>query len=202
MNKKPIAAVVLAAGRSSRMGTPKQLLSIKGKTLLRRTVETVLATHVDVVVVVSHHPHEVEDLPIVQAGLYRKPENLSDSIKNGLSAIRDWEIGRCLSIGAALFVPCDLPLLSSRHLDSLIEHYQNGVQIVASHFANVLGAPMLFDRALWEELDDLRGDVGGRHIISRHEEATIGVAFEGGRFDLDTPQDVKEFEREFLSSLD
>lgn len=199
MSQKRVAAIVLAAGRSSRMGEPKQLIEIEGQTLLRRTVETALASRADLVIVVSRHFEEVADLPALQAAFYRQPDALSDSIQNGLSAIRDWE-GENGRIDAALFVPCDLPLLTSAHLDALIEEFRGQTQIVASQFADTLGIPMLFGRALWPELDALRGDKGGRHIIAKHPHATASVEFEGARFDLDTPDDVAAFRRRGTSA--
>lgn len=192
MTQKRVAAIVLAAGRSSRMGAPKQLLEIEGRTMLRRAVETVLASRAELVIVVSRHFEEVADLPVVQAAFYREPDELSDSIKNGLSAIRDWEEENAL-MDAALFVPCDLPLLTSSHLDSLIEKYRGETQIVASRFAGTSGIPMLFGRALWAELDALEGDKGGRGIVARYPGLTASVDFEGALFDLDTPADLEAF---------
>ena len=194
MSEKRVAAVVLAAGRSSRMGEPKQLLEIDGESMLRRTVETALASRADLVVVVSHHFEAFADLPVVRAEFGREPDALSDSIKNGLSAIRDGERENAL-VDAALFVPCDLPLLTSAHLDALIEGFQGETQIVASRFAETLGIPMLFSRALWPELDALEGDKGGRGIIAKYPHVTASVDFEGARFDLDTPDDVAAFRR-------
>jgi molybdenum cofactor cytidylyltransferase len=187
--------VVLAAGRSSRMGSPKQLLVLEGKTLLRRTVDTVLASSVDLVVVVSIYNRELEGLPVVIAPFVHEPNALSDSIKNGLCAIRNWETTTSTTIDGALFIPCDLPMLSSRHLDALVGHYNGEIQIAASSYSGVVGAPMLFDRALWPELDHLSGDAGGRQIIGKHKEKTASVEFEAGAFDLDTPEDVDAFRR-------
>ncbi len=197
ISQKRVAAVILAAGKSSRMGAPKQLLEIEGQSLLRRTTQTVVATHFDLVVVVSRQFAAVADLPVVEAAFRFEPDALSDSIKNGLAAIRDWENDSGFLVDAALFVPCDLPLLTSAHLGALLAEYRGETQIVASRFDGVLGTPMLFDRALWPELDALTGDTGGRQIISRHEKNTASVAWEGGQFDLDTPADVEAFRRDF-----
>ena len=199
---KRVAAVVLAAGRSSRMGSPKQLIEIEGQTLLRRTTQTVVTAGFDLVVVVSRQFTEVEDLPVIEAAFHFEPDALTDSIRNGLLAIRDWETweeNAAISIDAALFVPCDLPLLTSTHLKALLGRYQSETQIVASRFADVLGTPMLFDRVLWTELHSLTGDTGGRQIIAKHPQITVGVDWEGGQFDLDTPQDVATFQRHFAT---
>ncbi|MDQ3815749.1 MAG: hypothetical protein M3347_17690 [Armatimonadota bacterium] len=71
--------------------------------------------------------------------------------------------------------------------------------IVASRYREILGAPMLIDRALWPALRNLRGDTGARKILPRYGDATTFIDWDEGQFDLDTPQDVEQFRRGYAS---
>ncbi|RYZ81219.1 MAG: hypothetical protein EOP06_23905, partial [Proteobacteria bacterium] len=98
-------------------------------------------------------------------------------------------------LDAVLFTHCDLPLLSSGHLDALIIQYLGGGwDIVASRYDDVLGTPLIVGKALWPELHSLRGDVGVRKILPMHRERTTFVQWDNGQFDLDTPEDVAAYE--------
>jgi molybdenum cofactor cytidylyltransferase len=211
--EKRVAVIVLAAGRSSRLGTPKQLIELEGKTLLRRTVETVLASDIGAgwtSVVIGAWGRQcfrqIQDLPCQRISNPDWREGLSTSVKKGLrywqgfNEVFDWlsmtEDEGFRRTDAVLFVPCDLPLLSAQHINTLLKAYrENDVPLVVSKFDEVLGTPALFDQWLWDELFELEGDEGARKIIQRHQDKAISVQFEGGKFDLDTPQDVEKFRR-------
>jgi molybdenum cofactor cytidylyltransferase len=201
MSEKRVAAIVLAAGRSSRLGTPKQLLEIGSKTLLRRTVETTLASQVGLVVVslakdASAFVDTLHDLNWKRAEVTNPELGQSESIRAGLEIVAQHDFD------AVLLIPCDLPLLSSEHLDALIIKYQQEQwQIVASRYLEILGAPMLIDRALWPDLHNLRGDTGARKILPLYEHVTTFIDWDAGQFDLDTPQDVEKFRRGYSSRL-
>src|SRR5687768_5246533 len=92
------------------------------------------------------------------------------------------------------------PLLSTQHINALLKAYrENDVPLAVSKFDGVLGIPALFDQSLWSELLELEGDEGASKIIRQHQDEAISVPFEGGKLDLDTPQDVESFRRNFLS---
>lgn len=192
--KMRVAAVVLAAGSSSRLGKPKQLLEWEGQTLLRRTVNTVLASNVAAVVVTTapngvDFERELSGLDWTRAQVKNAPEGQSQSVQAGLNAVE--LLG---DFDAILFTPCDLPLLSTSHLNALLSRFQSkNWSIVASRFDAVLGAPMIVGRALWPELQKLSGDVGARKLLAVHLADTTSILWEEGRFDLDTPHDVAEW---------
>ena len=200
LKEKRVAVLVLAAGHSSRLGTPKQLLEIDGKTLLRRTVETTLASQTGLVVVSL--PKDAKAFVDSLHGLNCKwaevgnPEmGQSESIRAGLEVVAQHEFE------AVLITPCDLPLLSSAHLNALIAKYQKEPwQIIASRYGEVLGAPMVIDRALWPALRDLRGDTGARKILPHYQETTTFIDWSEGQFDLDTTEDVERFRRGYTST--
>jgi molybdenum cofactor cytidylyltransferase len=197
LSEKRVAAIVLAAGRSSRLGTPKQLLEIGSQTLLRCTVETILAARVGLVVVslekgVSAFVDTLHGLDWKRAEVENPQLGQSESIRAGLEIVAQQDFD------GVLLTPCDLPLLSSQHLNALITKYQiENSQIVASRYHNVLGAPMLIDRALWPDLRELRGDIGARKILPLYEHTTTFIDWNEGQFDLDTIEDVEKFRRAF-----
>ena len=183
----PISAAILAAGTSSRLGQPKQLLEINGQTLIRRIARAVLDTQIErVLVIVADSNHgeavadELRDLPveIIVNSQYR--EGMASSVRAAVAAAGDAD--------ALLITPCDLPRLSSEHLRALIEKFEcENVPIVASRYNETLGAPLIIARALWPELSQLRGDVGARRVIMRHEANFI--EWPDGAFDVDTRED-------------
>lgn len=188
---KRVAAVVLAAGSSSRLGRPKQLIEFRGQTLLRRTAQTVLASLADALVVTTGDngvDSEVQlcGLNWTRAAVVNAQEGQSNSVRAGLEAVE--------SLGefeAILFTPCDLPLLSAAHLNALIEKYRSANwNMVASRYDETSGAPMIVSHALWPELRGLRGDVGARRLLAFHAQRATFVEWPDGRFDMDTPDDV------------
>ncbi|HEX8465521.1 MAG TPA: nucleotidyltransferase family protein [Abditibacterium sp.] len=183
-----VGIVILAAGASARLGRPKQLLKIEGQTLLRRTVQTALNSSAKFVVVTLAAGDVASEMAL--AGLefhLARVENAqfgqSESVRAGLElAAPDCE--------AILFAPCDLPLLSTSHLDALISRFEvENRAIVASRYDETLGAPLVLGRELWPEVRQLRGDVGARKIVAEYAAEAAFIEWNGGRFDLDTPED-------------
>ncbi len=192
--QKSVGIVVLAAGMSSRLGTPKQLLEIGGKTLLRRTVETAMSSRAKFVVVClakgdSASENALSGLDFRLASVENPQLGQSESVRAGLELAAPY-------CDAILFTPCDLPLLSSAHLNALISKFEaENRAIVASRYDGILGAPLILGRELWDEVRALRGDVGARKIVAKHAEKAAFVDWEAGQFDLDTPEDVAKFQR-------
>lgn len=173
------------------MGRPKQLIEWEDQTLIRRTVQTVLASDVDAVIVTTaangvDFGAELHGLEWTRAGVENPQEGQSQSVRAGLKTVEtlgDFE--------AILWTPCDLPLLSIAHLNTLIETYRSGDwDITASRYDEVLGAPMIVSRALWPELLELSGDTGARKLLAFHAQRATCIEWMDGKFDLDTPDDV------------
>jgi len=187
-----VAATVLAAGSSERMGQPKQLLSINGQPMVRRVTEAVCASGLaQVVVVVGAHARRVSEalsgLPVELVYNQDWQEGMSTSLRIGLRALRP-------DIEAVLVVLADQPALTSGLLQRLVERYRvTKAPIVAPFYQGYRGNPVLFDRSLFPELLAIQGDRGGRMIIARHEEKTERVALDDPAVlqDLDT---VEEYE--------
>lgn len=187
-----IAAIVLAAGTSSRMGRPKLLLRLGGKSLLRRTIETLDASPVgDIVVVVSGEiPALADELANTRARLVENHDyraGMSTSIRSGLAAVRD-------HTRAVLITPADLPFLTTSAVSRLVDEFQRGSKPVAIVEAGgIKGAPAIFDRSVFHLLEDLTGDVGAREIVRSHPELVQVVQFEEAYllYDVDTWQEFE-----------
>ena len=181
-----ISAAILAAGTSSRLGRAKQLLELDGETLIHRTARVILSADSARVIVVVNRSHaaamedELRDLAVEIAVNFQTSEGMASSVRLAVAAAGEAD--------ALLLTPCDLPLLSQSHLRALIEQYQReGAPIVASRYNETLGAPLIIARALWPELSELRGDVGARRVIMRHEASFI--EWPDGAVDVDTRED-------------
>lgn len=188
----PVAAVVLAAGASSRMGRPKQLLpwGPDDEPMLRQVVRVALAAPVERVIVVLGCT--ADEIAPVLAGLPVQivlnpawAKGLSTSVRAGLEAIGPGD-------EAALFVLGDQPHLTAKTLAAVVGRYRRTrADIVIPAAGERRGAPALFSRALFHELSTARGDRGGRAIIERHPEqiATVVVPDPALLADVDTPGD-------------
>ena len=184
-----IAAVVLAAGRSSRMGRPKLVLEIAGRTVLQHVLAHARQSRCDriLVVVGAEADRVVHDargpgVEIVVNDRYR--EGMGTSIAAGVAALpQDAE--------AAIVLLGDQPRVTAGSIDALIDAYRTtGKPLIASRYGEVTGAPTLIGRALFEEARRLSGDVGGRWLMDRHPDLVGEVPLSPDlAADLDTPDE-------------
>jgi molybdenum cofactor cytidylyltransferase len=165
-----IAAIVLAAGRSSRLGRPKQLLPLQGEPLLRFTLQRILTTSLDAVyVVVGHHADEIadaiSDLPVKIVHNPDAAQGQSTSVLAGLRA------AATANPEAVMFLLGDQPLVDPDVVNRLIARWQETrMGVVAPRYASGPGRnPIIFDRTVFPELMTLTGDVGAREIVRAHQ---------------------------------
>ena len=182
--------IILAAGESTRMGRPKQLLPYHGSTLLSQTVATALSLGGPVVVVLGAHAVEIRarlhDPRVLLAENPRWPEGMGSSVRAGLTTL----LAAHPDISAVILMVCDQPFITGALLQDLIaEHRRSGRDIVASKYSNTLGVPALFSSEVFAELLGLEGSCGARKIIEKHRQRTAEVPFPEGAMDIDTPGD-------------
>jgi molybdenum cofactor cytidylyltransferase len=194
--KKDIAIILLAAGSSSRMGRSKQQLIIDDKPLLNHSVEIAVKSEADTVIVVLGSEEEVHrkmlsDLSVDIVLNSKWQTGMGSSLKAGIAYIID----NSPKTKAAVVMVCDQPLLTTGHINSLIEKYrQTKTLLVASAYAGTTGVPALFDRSLFDEILNLGDEHGAKKIIEKqvHE----SVHFPEGSTDLDTQEEYKTFLRQ------
>jgi molybdenum cofactor cytidylyltransferase len=193
-----VAAIILAAGRSTRMGGPNKLLAeLGGRPLVRIVTEQALASKAQgVIVVTGHQADEVRKaLRGLKVTFVHNPhfaEGLASSVKSGIVAVPANADGAVICLG-------DMPLIEAHLIDRLIEAFapDRGNLIAVPVSDGRRGNPVLWSRRFFGELMTLEGDIGARHLIVRHGEAVAEVPVEGsGAFlDIDTPQALEAARR-------
>ncbi|HEX3764563.1 MAG TPA: molybdopterin-binding/glycosyltransferase family 2 protein [Kofleriaceae bacterium] len=188
-----IAAVVLAAGRASRMGSNKLVAELDGEPIVRRTVRAVLGSRACPVIVVTGH--EAEAVRAALAGLdvqfAHNPDfalGMSTSLRVGVAAAG--------TAAGALICLGDMPKLEARHLDTVIDAYRSGDpdEIIVPTCDRKRGNPVLWPQLYFAEIAELTGDVGARALIDRHAEQVRLLAIDDPAIlvDVDTPAALAE----------
>lgn len=196
------AAIILAAGTSSRMGASrhKLLLPLHGRPVLAHVLDAVQASQArPVVLILGHQPEQVRqhiaayisqpDLHIVENPDYL--QGMSTSLRLGVQTLLSFGYTKSTgeSIDSALVVLGDQPLITAQHIDTLIATYRTtGKRIIAPTYEGKRGNPILFDSSLFPELLEVTGDEGGRSVLERHREeiATVEMGNPLANIDVDT----------------
>lgn len=195
-SRPKIGVVILAAGASTRMGKPKQLLLHRGRTLLRYAADTALSSMCHpVVVVIGAHAElvrkEVDDLPVSVAENQEWENGMSSSIRTGLQKL---VIARPEIEGGVIMLG-DQPLVTAALINQLVDVSRStGKMIVATAYGKVLGVPVLFSREMFAEITALNANEGARQVIANHPDDVASVCFPEAAVDVDTPQDYELLE--------
>lgn len=187
-------AVILAAGASSRLAAPKQLISFKRQTLLGRTAN--LAEHCfsnQVIVVLGAHAHRLRRELVGRccrvAVNIQWRTGIASSIVAGIRALPP-------ACPGALIMLCDQPLISATHLRSMIATWmRNKSRIVAAAYEMTLGVPAIFPQPCFKLLKQLKGDVGARRLLRDALEIALPVPIPEAALDVDTKQDLSKLAR-------
>jgi CTP:molybdopterin cytidylyltransferase MocA len=182
-------AIVLAAGASTRFGSPKQLVRIAGRPLLHTAVTRASEVTGSALIVVlgsgaaqlgallKHSPGS-----IVVNQDWR--EGLASSIRAGIARLP-------LTCGGAMLLLADQPAVSADDLRRLAGTWRKQPQyIAAALYSGTIGVPAIFPRTLFRELAQLRGDVGARALLRRNADRVVRVSMPSAAVDLDTPEDL------------
>ncbi len=188
--KRPrVAAIVLAAGLSSRMGTNKLLIDLDGKPLLVRTLEEILSSGVEhVLVVTGHQAEEIKAaISYLNVQIVHNPnyaEGLSGSVKMGIAAVESFD--------AAFVCLGDMPLVKAADLDQMIAAFdvEEGRDLIAPVQGRKLGNPVLWGRNYFGPLQSLGGDRGARSLLEAQRQSIteIEIGHDGILLDADTPE--------------
>lgn len=187
--------VILAAGSSARLGSPKQLLSYKGGNLLRHSVDAALETGCQSVLVVlganfDLMRKELKDKPVLIVENRAWQEGMASSIRCGLENISK----TILRPDCVIFMVCDQPHVNSSLLLNLVKkRRETGLPIVASRYDDKTGTPVLFHKSFFSALMELTGDKGARKLIADNPDKVATVSFPEGITDIDTKEDYDSF---------
>jgi molybdenum cofactor cytidylyltransferase len=221
----PVAVVVLAAGGSSRLGTPKQLVRWRGRTLLRRAAETAVAAAERTVPekpgrAGTRRAHSAPDrrpvaprgpvVVVLGAGARTLRAELA-GLPVHVAVNRRWREGLASSLragvraarpasgregpAAILFLTCDQPHVTPSLLRRLVRRFRQGSSLVACAYAGTLGVPALFAAEHFGGLLALTGDQGARRLLARQRGAVAAVPFVRGAVDVDRADDVSRLPR-------
>jgi molybdenum cofactor cytidylyltransferase len=184
-----LAAIVLAAGRSTRMGGPNKLLAeISGRALVRIAAEAALASRARPVIVVTGHERErvAAALAGLDVALVHNPDyaaGLSTSLKAGIAAVPADADGAIVILG-------DMPQVDAALVDRLLAAFdpEKGALVVVPTIDGKRGNPVVWSRRFFPELAAIEGDIGARHLIASYPEAVTEVAVgKAALVDVDTP---------------
>lgn len=189
-----IAVVLLAAGGSSRMGRPKQLLQYRGETMIGRSLRTALSAGIRPVLVVlgANAEHIEPAIAIEKVHVVHNPDwalGMSTSLRAGLEKALQLQPG----LQALLFMVVDQPFVTKELLLQIVDKYlEKKPLIVAAEYERTPGVPALIDRELFGELRKLTGDKGARALFAKYKHRLLTVPFPKGHYDLDAPADYDQ----------
>ncbi|MGH6878028.1 MAG: nucleotidyltransferase family protein [Rhizomicrobium sp.] len=195
MPKKQIAAIILAAGTSSRMGHNKLLIKMNGERMIRHVARTVLASAADsVVAVTGNEALRVEDaLSGLAIAIVNNPHfrmGLSTSLRAGVGSLPQTSQGALIVLG-------DMPAITAALLDRLIAAFDpdEGREICVATHGGKRGNPVLFARRFFADLLETTGDVGARRIVAQNNDVVSEIEADdnGPLVDIDTPTALAAF---------
>jgi len=196
---KRIAAIVLAAGRSTRMGAINKLIAeIGGKPLVRIAAEQALASRAAPVIVVTGHEREkveaaLAGLPVRFAHNAGYAEGLGSSLRAGIAAVPKEADGVIVCLG-------DMPQVDAQLIDKLLAAFdpEKGALVVVPSIGGRRGNPVVWARRFFADLMTVQGDIGARHLISSYPEAVVEVPVAGDAAltDVDTPESLSAVKAE------
>lgn len=191
-----VAIVILAAGGSSRMGSPKQLLAWQGKSLLVHACQAAIDAQCGPVVVVlgaeaTRMRRHIGQMPVKAVTNPKWSAGMGTSIRLGVSSITS-----ALPVDAAILSVCDQPYVTAAVYQTLVKaHRVSHMPIVASKYADGIGVPALFSATLLPQLMALNDDEGGKKILESHADEVLAVPFPLGATDIDTPDDYERLKK-------
>lgn len=194
MNQHQVPLILLAAGESRRMGTPKQLLTYKGNSLIRHAATIAIASQCNPIVVVLGANSDrifpqIKDLPVNIAENSTWKQGMSTSIATGINTLLEMK----LDFEAVVIALADQPLITARVYDRLVKsYYQNKVLAVASNYSDTIGVPALFARPLIYDLLKMKQKGGAKQLLNKHSDRVFNLDLPEAAIDIDTIADYQK----------
>lgn len=191
--KNELGILILAAGSSTRMGQPKQLLPWKNTTLLGNTIETAKALTKNILVVLGAHAELIEE---------KIPKDVNRIINIGWNsgmgtsiALGVQQLERALHPERILILLVDQPLIDSDYLKEMISRAE--APIVATAYGKKIGVPVIFEKSYFEALKDLGADYGARYLLKKYRDSILVLNAAGKEVDLDTPENYDQYYKSY-----
>ncbi len=192
-----VAAVVLAAGASTRLGRPKQLLLYEGEALVRRAVNAAIAAGASPVVVVlganadaiAGELHDIDDVTPVINNHWR--DGLAASLAAGVRAV----LASAPQADGILIAVCDQPLVDAAALQKLMREFRDDQRLVAAEYSGTIGVPAIVGSEHFDALCSLAGDIGAGPWLRARSASVARVPMCGAAIDLDTAGDLERHVR-------
>ncbi|MDO9104393.1 MAG: nucleotidyltransferase family protein [Methylovulum sp.] len=191
-----VYAIILAAGASSRMGSPKQLLKWRDRPLLEHTIlnaRALLDERIIVVLGANAEPIQAGiDLGDVTAVINPDwQEGMASSLRTGIQTLP-------ASASAALILLCDQPLINAAHIQNLLQGWQQAPsRIVASQYHHSVGVPVLFPAEFFEQLSALKGDRGAKFLLMKFANKLLKIPLSEAELDIDNSGDFEWLTRHY-----
>jgi len=190
-SKVKVGGILLAAGASRRMGTPKQLLNFKGRSLIRRAAEALTGADCEPVVVVlgaeiEQSREQIADLSVTVVENPEWATGMSLSIRAGLKKLLEIDS----QLDAVMITLCDQPFVTAEKLRPFIKTFvRSRPDLIAAHYNDVAGVPALFSSKHFSDLLSLEGDKGAREIIRNSPDA-MTIPLPEAAIDVDRKSDL------------
>ena len=192
---KKLSTLILAAGNSSRLGSPKQLIEFEGQTLIERITETALSISEEVLIVLGGNSElilpKLERFNNVISTIYNPDwkEGMGTSIRIGVEKLAE-------NSDLIIILLADQPFISKVLLQNMLQSYAKTQNpIVSCIYSNTLGVPILFDKSVFFELLKLNGDKGAKSFLHLYKNRISTIDFPEAIVDIDTLEDVENLKK-------
>lgn len=196
--KNTTGLILLAAGASSRLGSPKQLLDFAGSKLLQHAIDTALASNAIHLVVVLG-----ANADIIKQGLKNTTAEMivNDEWKEGMASSIRFGLQTLVKLNpdveAVVLMVADQPFVTADLLNELMELSKKEQRsIVASKYGTTFGTPVLFTKRFFQELLGLTGDVGAKSLVRKYLDEVAFIPFPKGEIDIDTVEDYENLSKD------
>ncbi|CAM4393606.1 NTP transferase domain-containing protein [Zobellia nedashkovskayae] len=188
-----IAILILAAGASTRMGQPKQLLPWKDTTLLGHAIQTAKSTDAIEVVTVLGANAKLIQSQIKEEVIFIQNTSWQSGLGGSIACGTEWLLQSNIEFDGILITLADQPLIDFKYLDKLISTFSEHTdRIIATTYKNRAGVPALFPKKYVNTLLKLDKDFGAKHLLEQEQDTIITIPAENRISDVDTEEDYKQ----------